>query len=138
MKLEINMPDVEKGTELQVMHVGTVKQGDTVELTDAQIANFRDAGYELSESGTMKLYQESSPPEEDETQTTNLPGIEEVAERARKRTSSAPEKTVDEVLKSVGDAPDKAQEALATEKSRGQKARPTLVSQLEKIVEGDK
>lgn len=87
MKLEINMPDVEKGTELQVMHVGIVKQGDTVELTDSQVAAFKDAGYDLPEGGTMKLYQEIPAPKEEEAKTPNLPGIEVVAEKERAKTA---------------------------------------------------
>lgn len=86
MKLQINMPDVEKGTELEVMYVGLVKQGDTVELTDSQVRAFEEAGYDMS-GDTMKVYNEAPVPAKGDIQATNLPGIEVVAEKERAKTT---------------------------------------------------
>lgn len=46
-----------------------------------------------------------------------------------------PRGTVDQVMAYVGDDPDRAAEALARERDKGDKARVTLVSQLEPMVE---
>lgn len=86
MKLHINMPDVAKGTELEVMHVGLVKQGETVELTESQVAAFEEAGYDVS-GDSMNVYNVPAKTEEEEVKTTNLPGIEVIAERERAKTS---------------------------------------------------
>ncbi len=86
MKLHINMPDVEKGTELEVMFVGLVKQGDTVELTDSQVRSFEEAGYDMS-GDSADLYKPASETKEAEVKTDNLPGIEVIADRERSKTS---------------------------------------------------
>lgn len=97
MKLHVNMPDINDGEEVEVMHVGPVKNGSTVELTDSQVFSLRDAGYDVPSDGsaTIKTY---SPVEADkvvELKTTNLPGIAEIAEKERAKTARTTKKEGD-------------------------------------------
>lgn len=96
MKLKVNMPDYKNGAVLEVMYVGPVENGSTIDLTDGQVAAFRNAGYDFTEGdGTIELYKEADQPAQSEQKSTGLPGVEEVAERERKKTTRKTEKAGD-------------------------------------------
>jgi hypothetical protein len=90
MKLHVNMPSYPKGTPLEVMGIGPVKNGDVIELTDVQVGALKSAGATVPTSGDMYVYTEAKESAEKEPRTTHLPGIEEVAEKERAK--SAPKK----------------------------------------------
>ena len=90
MKLHVNMPGHPKGTSLEVMGLGEVKNGDVLELTDVQVAALETIGLKVPSSGDMYVYQESKATPK-EPKTTNLPGVEEVAEKERAK-SATPKK----------------------------------------------
>lgn len=83
MKLHVNMPSYPKGTPLEVMGIGPVKNGDVIELTDVQVGALEANGMNVPSSGDMYVYQEAKSSPVKEPKTTNLPGIEEIAEKER-------------------------------------------------------
>lgn len=87
MKFHVNMPGMAKGTPLEVMVLGPVKNGNVIELTDVQIENFRAAGVTVPDSGDMYAYTEAKTSTKD-VRTTHLPGVEEVAEKERANSKS--------------------------------------------------
>lgn len=91
MKLHVNMPGYAKGTPLEVMGIGPVKNGEVLELNDVQVATLEANGMHVPSSGDMYVYQESKESAPKEPRTTNLPGVEEIAEKERAK-SAAPKK----------------------------------------------
>lgn len=87
MKFHVNAPAYSKGTEVEVPGLGIVTVGSTLDLTDVQVNGLRNQGYDVPEAGDMYLFKEEKPSEVKEPKTENLPGIAEVAEKERAKTT---------------------------------------------------
>lgn len=90
MKLHVNLPHYAKGFELNVMHVGSVKNGDTIELTDSQVVTMRDAGITIPEGEDIYLIPPQAEAAVEAPKTTDLPSIEDIAAAERKRQAPKP------------------------------------------------
>lgn len=69
-KLNVNLPETNKGDEVEVAHLGVFKNGSTVNIDDSQVAYWEyETGRTWPSNGTLNLYEEA--PVATETGTAN-------------------------------------------------------------------
>lgn len=81
-KVTVNKPGSPKGEPFVIPGLGLVSNGETVELTDEQVAAFEGQGYEFPSNGHLKLPLETVPVQEDAT--TEAVVVETPAKESKK------------------------------------------------------